>query len=314
MTEVDFGVGPVAGSLDVSWIHGAPSRRRSTDPAIQVHAFDPHTYVLRQSKRVHYEAPFMYLLFGNERALLVDTGATADASAFPLRATVDGLIERWLEDRPRASYSLVVAHTHAHGDHVAGDGQFAGRADTAVVGHDRADVEAFFGFVSWPEDTVPFDLGGRELVVTAIPGHHGASIAVYDPWSGFLLTGDTVYPGRLYVEDMPSFIASLERLIEIAETRDVRHVMGCHIEMTSTPGVDYPLGSAFQPDEPPLQMSVEQLRAVHRAAVEARTRPGPHWHDDFAVFNGPCRREMLRQAARALLARARALALTFTGL
>ncbi len=46
------------------------------EPPIQVHAYDPHTYVLRQSKATNYEAPFLYLLFGNERAILLDTGAT----------------------------------------------------------------------------------------------------------------------------------------------------------------------------------------------------------------------------------------------
>ena len=63
---------------------------------------------------------------------------------------------------------------------------------------------------------MPFDLGGRVLEVTGIPGHHEAAIAVYDPWTGFLLTGDTVYPGRLYVRDMPAFMDSLDRLVAFA--------------------------------------------------------------------------------------------------
>nr|BFE78243.1 hypothetical protein GCM10020093_008440 [Planobispora longispora] len=33
------------------------------------------------------------------------------------------------------------------------------------------------------------------------PGHHEASVVFYDRWTGFLLTGDTVYPGRLYIQD-----------------------------------------------------------------------------------------------------------------
>jgi glyoxylase-like metal-dependent hydrolase (beta-lactamase superfamily II) len=303
VSRVDFAAGPVAGSLDVRWIHGAPSRRRSADPPIQVHAFDEHTYVLRQSKAVHYEAPFLYLLFGNDRALLLDTGATADSVLFPLRATVDGGIDRWLAAHPRDSYELIVAHTHGHGDHVAADGQFVGRPATTVVGREALAVCEFFGLDRWPDQVVALDLGGRILDLTAIPGHHRASIAVYDPWSGFLLTGDTVYPGRLYVEDMTAFAASLDRLVDLAESRDVRHVMGCHIEMTSTPARDYPIGSTYQPDEPPLQMSVDRLRAVRDAAHAVADRPGPHWYDDFAIFNGPCRAEMLRQAGRTLIER-----------
>ena len=45
---------------------------------------------------VHYEAPFMFLLFGGSRALLLDTGATADPRFFPLRRTVDAIIDGWL--------------------------------------------------------------------------------------------------------------------------------------------------------------------------------------------------------------------------
>lgn len=40
---------------------------------------------------VNYEAPFLYLLFGNDRALLLDTGATADATLVPLRRLVEEL-------------------------------------------------------------------------------------------------------------------------------------------------------------------------------------------------------------------------------
>jgi len=31
----------------------------------------------------------------------------------------------------------------------------------------------------------------------AAPGHHPAAVTYYDRYSGILLTGDTVYPGRL---------------------------------------------------------------------------------------------------------------------
>ena len=46
-------------TADVRWIHGAKD-----DPPLQVHGHAEHTYVLRQSKRVTFEAPFLYLLFG----------------------------------------------------------------------------------------------------------------------------------------------------------------------------------------------------------------------------------------------------------
>ena len=296
---------PIAGQPEPAWIHGAPSARRNTDPPIQVHAHDPHTFLLRQSKAVHYEGPFVFLFLGNERSLLLDTGATADPHRFPLRETVDGIISGWLAEHPREDYRLVVAHTHGHGDHIAGDPQFADRPSTTVVGVDTASVETFFGFDSWPEQVVRFDLGGRVLEITGCPGHHDSSIAIHDPWSGFLLTGDTVYPGRLYTEDFPAFVASLDRLVEFARARDVTAVLGCHIEMSRTPRRDYPVGSTYQPDEPALRLTVDQLAAVRDAAHAAADRPGVHPNDEFIIWNGPCRGEQAKQLARALRDRLR---------
>jgi hydroxyacylglutathione hydrolase len=303
---IDFVSGaPISGDLDVRWIHGSPSPRRDSGPRIQVHAYDPHTFVLRQSKAVHYEAPFLYLFCGNERALLLDTGATADPERFPLRDTVDRILAAWLQEHPRDDYKLVVAHTHAHGDHVAGDRQFEGRPATTLVPVDAGSVTSFFGIDPWPERIGPFDLGGRILEVTGCPGHHEASIAVYDPWTGFLVTGDTVYPGRLYVRDFPAFVASLERLVAFAGSRPVTSVMGCHVEMTSAPRRDYPIGETWQPDERALPMTVDQLVAVRDAARSVADRPGRHVFDDFIIFHGNCARSIPGSIARGLWSRLR---------
>src|SRR4051794_13394084 len=52
----------------VRWIHGAADCHHSTDPPIQVVEYDADTFVLRQSKCVDFEAPFMYLLFATDTA------------------------------------------------------------------------------------------------------------------------------------------------------------------------------------------------------------------------------------------------------
>jgi glyoxylase-like metal-dependent hydrolase (beta-lactamase superfamily II) len=291
---------PVAHPLNVRWIHGSPANRPANDPKIQVHAYDPDTYILRQSKSVSFEAPFMFLLFGDERALLLDTGATADPERFPLRETVDGLMADWLARNPRADYELVVAHTHGHGDHVAGDAQFADRPATRVVGRDAEAVRGFFGLDGRPQQTVRFDLGARLLEVIASPGHHAAAITFYDPRTGILFSGDTVYPGRLYAFDFAAFTDTLNTLVDFTRTHPVTHVLGCHIEMSRTPGRDYPFGAVHQPDEAPLEMTVAQLIAVRDAAEAVADRPGVHKFDDFIIFNGPCKSAMPKLLGRAL--------------
>jgi len=291
---------PTRGSLDVNWIHGMASKRAAPDPPIQVHHYDEHTVIMRQSKQVNYEGPFLYLLFGNDRALLLDTGATADPGRFPLRTTVDGLIAQWLARHPRESYELVVAHTHGHGDHVAGDGQFADRPETTVVSRELEAVQEYFGFTNWPAEIVTFDLGGRMLEITGSPGHHRAAITIYDPWSGFLLTGDTVLPGRLYVDDFPLFLASMNRMVEFAASRAVTRVLGCHVEMARQPGRDYPLGATYQPDERALPMTIAQLSEIRDSAAAVAGKRGVHRFDDFIIYNEPGKGDLLKLMARGL--------------
>jgi len=284
--DVDFATGaPIDGADEPVWIHGAPSRQQCTDPAIQVHQSDRHTFILRVSKAVSFEAPFIFLLFGNERAVLLDTGPSADQAKVPLRRTVDELVDAWLAEHPRDDYGLVVSHTHGHHDHRDGDPQFTGHPRATVVGHTADEVRSFYGFSEWPGQIVSFDLGGRVLELIATPGHHPASVTVYDPWTGFLLAGDTIMPGRLYAKDYADFLQSLDRLLEFAEQRNITRVLGCHIEMSCTPGHDYPAGNTYQPYEVPLRLPAARIAEI-RDAARAATKPGVYVHGDFIIWNG----------------------------
>ena len=273
------------GSLPARWIHGSESAKHNADPDIQVHWYDEDTVILRQNKAINYEAPFLYLLFGADRAVLLDTGATESPALFPLRDVVDSLIDGWLERHRCPGYQLLVLHTHSHEDHVAGDVQFLERPDTTVVGADRESAWQFFGFSEDDCESVRvLELGGRALEVLATPGHDAAAVTFYDRRTGILLTGDTVYRGRLYIVDWQQFSRSIDRLIEFAEQRYVAHVLGCHIEMTCRPGVDYPVRTTFQPDEPPLEMTTAHLRAVRAALDDAGPVPVRRRHDDFILW------------------------------
>jgi hydroxyacylglutathione hydrolase len=275
-----------SGSLAVEWIHGSVSAKHNTDPEIQVHFYNDHTVILRQNMAVHYEAPFMFLLFGNDRALLLDTGATRSADFFPLRQTVDGLIEQWLVQQPRSDYSLVVAHTHLHRDHFEADCQFLDRPQTQMVGRSLAETIEFYGFQGWPQEIVSFDLGGRMLEVIPTPGHEAAEVCIYDPYTHLLFSGDILYPGRLYINDWTAFKDSIERLIAFTQTHPVQYILGCHIEMSIYPRIDYLIRSNYQPYERPLQMNVEQLYSVRSAIEQIQGKPGVFVFDDYIIYNG----------------------------
>jgi hydroxyacylglutathione hydrolase len=270
-----FANGAATLNLDVSWIHGSEAAKYNTDPDIQVHACDEHTYILRQNMAVHFEAPFMFLLFGRSRALLLDTGATASAQFFPLRRTVDAIVEGWLASHPHADgYELLVLHTHSHTDHTAADEQFTGRPDTVVIGAKHDPAWRYFGFDDRPEAVTEVDLGGRLLDCLATPGHHEAAVTYYDRHTQILFTGDTIYPGRLYVFNWADFVSTIDRLAHWCRQRPVSYLLGCHIEMTTTPGVDYPAGCTYQPDETPLELTTEHLDQI-RGTLEANAlQPG----------------------------------------
>ena len=83
------------------------------------------------------------------------------------------------------------------------------------------------------------------------------------------------------------------------------HVLGCHIEMTRQPGRDYPLGATCQPDEPALQMTTAQLRAVRDAARAVAGQRGVHRLDDFIIYAEPRSTDQVRLLARGLAHRIR---------
>lgn len=241
----------------------------STSPDHQVHWYDDRTVIIRQALRTNFEGPFIYLLLGSKRALLLDTGT----GHVNLRAVVDEL----LADR---DLELVVAHTHGHGDHVGGDAQFDN-----VVGKSAEEVARYFGITAWPEQIVQFDLGDRVLDVVPIPGHHASHVAFYDRTTRLLLTGDSLYPGRLYVFDWPAFRASVARLAGfVAAGNPVELVLGAHIEMTQEPGVDFELGSDQHPGEHVLQLNPAALTELAEVIAAAGETPARIVRDDFIVF------------------------------
>ncbi|MEI8408978.1 MULTISPECIES: MBL fold metallo-hydrolase [unclassified Kribbella] len=235
-------------------------------PEHQVHWYDERTVIIRQALRTNFEGPFIYLLLGTERALLLDTG-TGDVK---LRPVVEGLL---------SGQRLIVAHTHSHGDHVGGDAEFE-----EVVGKTADDVATYFGIADWPNDVVQLDLGDRIVDIIPIPGHHASHIAVYDRATRLLFSGDSLYPGRLYVVDWPAFRASVSRLAGfVAGGNPVEWVLGAHIELTRRPGEDYEMGAAKHPAEHRLQLDPAVLTELADVLDQAGPEPARIVRDHFIV-------------------------------
>jgi glyoxylase-like metal-dependent hydrolase (beta-lactamase superfamily II) len=249
-----------AGTLPQKWLTGGPECATFRDD-FQVQKYNDNFYILRESGCVHTEKPFLYLLFGEDKAILFDTGAGKDTDPTTGRVpnvvgAVNRVIAQWSQQHQRKSIPLVVAHLHSHFDHIWGDPQFIQRPDTTFIKPGDVDtLKTAFHIQRWPDDIGTFDLGGRVLDVIPVPGHDETSIAVYDRATGVLLTGDMLYPGRLYVnENNPDIMqASVQRLVDFTRSRLVVHILGTHVEQRA-PYYDYPRGVHYAPDEMPLQL------------------------------------------------------------
>lgn len=189
----------------------------------------PGTFVIGEP--LHAEDVKSYLIVGDERALLLDTGTGAG----DIRRLVEGLTDR----------SIVVVNSHAHWDHIGGNRWFdeiwiheaeADRLRTGVpnarlrrgfapeqlrgplpAGFDPATIE----FPPTPPTGIlqggeAFNLGGRTLEVIHCPGHSPGGIVLLDIDDGVLFSTDVAYADALYAfsddADLETYRASLERL------------------------------------------------------------------------------------------------------
>ena len=272
------GAGVKRGVLPGSWQASGP--QCPDKPAFQIHAYNEDVYILRESGCSNYEKPFLFLLFGTERALLLDTGAgTTDVAM-----VVKEIVNRWLSRNGRDAIDLIVAHTHAHGDHIAGDAQLKALPRTTVVEPTVAGVQSFFRFRNWPTQASTYDLGHRVMDIIPIPGHEPSSIAVYDRETAILFTGDTLYPGRLYVSDAAEFARSIQRLADFTRGKVVAHIIGNHIEQTRTPYLDYPVGTVYQPDEHALELGRAQLLELNEALRGMEGSVRRRAYRDFTIW------------------------------
>ena len=170
-----------------------------------------------------------FLLAGNERALMIDAGMnTKNAKEIGEGILKEaGLYDKLItEEKP-----MLIAITHGHGDHMGGLAAFTelymSQTDYDVfeVGKNYPDL----AFHPVKEGEV-IDLGGRVLEVFENPGHSPGSLAYLDVENRFLITGDSVQSGHIFMTGkggMEIFGGSLLNLIKNTEGR-FDQVLGSH--------------------------------------------------------------------------------------
>lgn len=202
--------------------------------------------------RVGITTANMYLVVGQDRAVLIDSGM--------------GIGEVTTEIGKLTSQPCGVLNTHYHWDHIGANSLFSECAihedEVALVAQEpdvgfvreamqssaaRAVLPADFDPTAYRvipkpathvlQDHDKIDLGGRELLVIHTPGHSPGHVVYLDEASGILFTGDTAYQGPLFASFEGSnpvdFAQSVKRLSRLPR---VRLICPGHDDLITTQG------------------------------------------------------------------------------
>jgi len=259
---------PIAGQTAIpEWCRPLPrpeykklERVKVSDPWFEVYKPVPGVFAIYEPHQA--EEVISYLIVGEKRALLFDTGMGI-SDIKKVTSELTGL-------------PIIVLNSHTHDDHVGGNWEFADvyGMDTdftrknAMGSQEDAQAEVTpdqicgalpAGFDPKTYATRPWkitavildgdrlDLGGRKLEVVATPGHTPDAIALIDRGNGLLFTGDTYYPAPIWLfrpeTNLVAYAASIRRLAALAP--QVKLVLGAHNIPVASPAVLEQLVSAF---------------------------------------------------------------------
>ncbi len=202
----------------------------------KVHKIDDGTFAICEP--LHPEDPHSYLVLGEKRAVLIDTGlGVYSMGELVLRLT---------------SLPITVLTTHAHWDHVGSHWDFERIAihplELGLVSgynpmtrqqlldrlheegwqapedFDESIYTVYDGGADFAiEDGDIIDLGGRVLKVMHTPGHSPGSCCFYEADRKYLFCGDLLYDGALYAHlkgsDPLAYRASMNRIAQLEAER-----------------------------------------------------------------------------------------------
>lgn len=185
----------------------------------------------------NFQEVISYLILGQERALLFDTGMGLDSISPIVKA---------LTPLP-----VTVINSHTHYDHIGGNYEFdrvlalpteytrhwaaQGWTHEQVKGevtpealcmHHLAHPDTAnyhikpFKIAPFLADEQVIDLGQRQITVLSVPGHTPDGIALLDRQAGYLWTGDVFYEAPIWLffdgTDLDAYETSIQRLAAIS--------------------------------------------------------------------------------------------------
>ena len=162
------------------------------------------------SWRIEDEGVRFFLLTGDEKALLVDSGMTISNA----KEIAEGL----------TSLPISLVNTHADPDHIGSNDEFDFFYMHPAEAVNYYNVQKRNGNFIPVEDGYIFDLGNRKLRVISIPGHTPGSIALLDEERRILISGDPVQDGDIYMfgimREFHAYIESLKKLDGMKDSFD----------------------------------------------------------------------------------------------
>lgn len=222
------------------------------DDWFTVEEIDYQTFAISEYK--HWEETHCYLLCGNERSVLIDSGLGVSN----IKRVVSSLTE----------LPVTVVTTHVHWDHIGGHKLFDTIAVNAMEKDwlvnkfplplqevknnimrspcdfpDDFDIDRYQIFQGEPQiilnDGDIVDLGGRKLQVIHTPGHSPGHCCFYEPERKYLYSGDLIYKGCLQVfyptTDPQLFYESVKRInnFKVAKILPGHHQLDVPVSLIS---------------------------------------------------------------------------------
>jgi hydroxyacylglutathione hydrolase len=190
-------------------------------------------WIFAISEPDYYQHNVSYVIVGEDRALVIDAGASTTEDI--TRAV------RRITDK-----SFAVLPTHLHYDHIGGLHRFpaiwmidvpATRKLAGADGLTRIPPERHIAAAGeftatpfkvsryiQPGDTI--ELGDKPVQIIFTPGHTRDEIAVYSPLDNILFTGDFIYPAGLFSGNAKDYLASVRAVLGVINPQTT--IYGAH--------------------------------------------------------------------------------------